>query len=116
MKTDAETESTGPVKEGVIGSYGPNDTGYMVGCVREAAKRLYRATDLYCEGHYAHSNARQIPDDHPIVRAMKCLEEFDKEFAHYANQKHDPDLFRPHQPTEKAMKRWDRAEGLPGIL
>lgn len=86
--------------------YGPNDGGYMVDKIRKAAELIVRATDLYCEGHYAHSNARDIPQDHPFVRALEQLALFDKENAQYANHDHDPKLFEPHRPTEEAKNRW----------
>jgi hypothetical protein len=90
-----------------MNGYGPNDHGYMVAAVRQAAERLKWASELYCEGHYPHSNAKDMPDDHPIARALKALAEFDKETCHFHNVEHDPILFEPHKPTEEAKHRWD---------
>lgn len=92
---------------GAVGSYGPNDHGYMVSAVRTAAQRIHDATYLYSEGHYPHSNARIMPADHPLAVALSELAKFDREFCKYANLAHDPKLFTPHMPTEEAMHRWD---------
>lgn len=92
---------------GPIGSNGPNDYGYINIRVRQAADLLVRATKLYCEGHYPHSNARELPHKHPLAKALRALAKADKETAFYANTTHDPTLFAPYQPTEAAKHRWD---------
>lgn len=99
---------------GCTGTVGPNDYGYMVGHVRRAAEHLVRASDLYSEGHYAHSNAREMPMDHPIAVALAALAKFDQEFSQWNNAEHDPELFKPHQPTEAAKHRWDKPAGPVG--
>ena len=91
----------------IDGAYGPNDNGYMVNGVREAAKHLKLVTMIYSEGHYPHSNAREVPEDHPIVVALRLLAEFDKDKCQYANVEHDPKLFAPYKPTEEAKQRWN---------
>jgi hypothetical protein len=99
---------------GCEGSYGANDDGYINAAVRRAAVILRGATDLWSEGHYAHSNARMMPAEHPLARALACLAETDKETARYANTTHDPALFAPHMPSEEAQHRWDGCEGTDG--
>ncbi len=105
----------GPKYDGPVGSCGPNDFGYMVHHVRKAADELVRATDLYSEGHYPHSNARKVPEDHPLAVALRALAKFDLQYAWYANLEHEPALFKPHEPTEEAMHRWDGPQGPIGV-
>lgn len=92
---------------GPIGTNGPNDYGYINARVRMAARLLVGATELYCEGHYPHSNARELPHKHPLAKALRALAKVDKETAFYANTTHDPTLFAPYCPTEAAKHRWD---------
>ncbi len=89
------------------GRYEPNDEGYINDHVRDAAESVSKAIHVYCEGHYAHSNAKDIPSDHPLVTIMDQLRELDKETAEHANRIHDPSLFKIHKPTRKAKTRWN---------
>lgn len=89
------------------GRYEPNDEGFINDQVREAAKRIGKAIHIYCEGHYAHSNARDIPEDHALVAIMKLLKELDADTAEQANRVHDPKLFKIHKPSKKAKTRWN---------
>ncbi len=89
------------------GRYEPNDEGYINDHVRDAAESIANAIHVYCEGHYAHSNARDIPSDHPLVSIMRILEELDEETAERANRVHDPKCFKIHKPTQKAKTRWN---------
>lgn len=92
----------------VKGFYGPNDDGYIDNAIREAAKILVRASEIWSEGHYPHSNAKVMPETHSIAKALKELAECDKELAQYANKEHDPKLFEPHMPSEDAQNRWNK--------
>jgi len=94
--------------------YLPNDGGHIHKLIREAAQLLQNATYLYCEGHYAHSNARDIPAGHPLCRALAALQDLDKETSRHANTMHWPPLFAPHQPTDAAKNRWVGTEGPAG--
>lgn len=89
------------------GRYEPNDDGYINDQVREAAKAVAKAIHIYCEGHYAHSNARDIPSAHPLVEVMGLLRQLDADTAEKANRPHDPALFKIHKPTTKAKTRWN---------
>lgn len=89
------------------GRYEPNDEGFINDHVRDAAANISKAIHVYCEGHYAHSNAKDIPSDHPLVTIMDQLRELDKETAEHANRIHDPSLFKIHKPTKKAKTRWN---------
>lgn len=89
------------------GRYEPNDQGYINDHVRDAAASISKAIHVYCEGHYAHSNAKDIPDGHPLVTIMNHLRELDEETAEYGNRLHDPSLFNIHKPTKKARTRWN---------
>lgn len=89
------------------GRYEPNDDGFINDHVREAAKSIGKAIHIYCEGHYAHSNARDIPQTHRLVAIMGLLKDLDEQTAEKANRPHDPKLFKVHQPTKKAKTRWN---------
>ncbi len=89
------------------GRYEPNDDGFINDHAREAAKHIGKAIHVYCEGHYAHSNAKDIPDDHLLVSIMNQLKELDEATAEHANRDHDPKLFKIHKPTRKAKTRWN---------
>ena len=93
---------------------GPNDGGYINQCVRGAAKHIQNAIRLYCEGHYAYRNARDIPANHGLVLALNALADIDKHTAEYDNNVHDPSLFIPYKPTEKAKHIFDGFEGPEG--
>ena len=100
--------------KGAPGMYGPNDLGYINLGLRLCAHQLVSLTRLYSEGHYAHSNAKLIPQDHPLVVALKALEQLDKETAPYANKPHEPTLFEPYKPSIENQTRWDHYQGEPG--
>jgi len=104
MKTEIQ-EKVGPT--GTFGSYGPNDRGYLCIGIRNAAQQLVMCSSLWSEGHYAHSNARVMPKDHPIAVALSELAKLDKEVAVYNNTTHDPKLFEPYVPSLKNQARWD---------
>lgn len=87
--------------------FGPNDGGYIWSFALESAKALKEAQKIYSLGHYPHSNARVIPIDHPLRKAMVILSEIDKEFAHFANRKPGGEEFKTFEPTEEQKKRWD---------
>ncbi len=89
------------------GRYEPNDEGFINDHVREAAQSIAKAIHIYCEGHYAHSNARDIPAGHPLVEIMKRLADLDLATAEKANRAHDPKLFKIHKPSAKAKTRWN---------
>lgn len=91
----------------VKGCYGPNDYGYINNSIREAAKNIQSAIYLYCEGHYPHSNAKDIESDHPLVVALENLCKIDIETCQYANKEHDVELFIPYKPPEENKYRWD---------
>lgn len=95
---------------GIAGTHGPNDNGYLNLIIRRAAKELVSASSLWSEGHYPHSNARVMPENHHIALALKHLAEMDKETAEYANVKHAPKLFEPYVPSVANQTRWDRPE------
>jgi len=78
--------------DGDVVMFGPNDNGYINGHVRDAAKHITAAMDLYCFGHYGASN-QQIPDDHGLVVALNALKLVDIDTAPFANTDHDPSLF-----------------------
>jgi hypothetical protein len=109
--TDSEVGEKGPV-----GKYGPNDYGYLNYQIREAADILVGASTLWSEGHYPHSNAKVMPDDHPIAVALRELAKVDEQTAIYANLEPDPNLFKPYVPSKENQTRWDRPEyvGQPG--
>lgn len=89
------------------GRFEPNDEGYINDHVREAAKSIGKAIHVYCDGHYAHSNARDIPKSHALVEIMELLKELDEDTAEKANRVHDPKLFKIFKPTQKAKTRWN---------
>lgn len=89
------------------GRFEPNDEGFINDQVREAAKAVGKAIRIYCEGHYAHSNARDIPSSHALVEIMERLRDLDAETAEKANRTHEPKLFKVHKPTAKAKTRWN---------
>ena len=95
---------------GVKGTYGPNDNAYIDNCVRRAAKQLVDASVIYSDGHYAHSNARELPEQHPLRLALNVLADHDKDICEFANAEHDPVLFAPYAPSEEDKHRWDKKE------
>uniref|UniRef100_A0A6M3IFZ7 Uncharacterized protein n=1 Tax=viral metagenome TaxID=1070528 RepID=A0A6M3IFZ7_9ZZZZ len=107
------SELSGPV--GVIGgTYGPNDNGYLCCGIRKAAAQLVSCSELWSEGHYPHSNARIMPEDHPIAVALAALANLDCQIAAYNNVSHDPRLFSPYMPSYASQHRWDGTEGPAG--
>lgn len=89
------------------GRYEPNDQGFINDHVRNAAASVSKAIHVYCEGHYAHSNAKDIPKDHPLVEILELLKGLDEDTAEHANRLHDAKLFKVHKPTRKAKTRWN---------
>lgn len=89
------------------GRYEPNDEGFINDHVREASSSIAKAIHVYCEGHYAHSNAKNIPSSHALVEIMNLLKKLDKDTAEHANRNHDPKRFKVHKPTSKAKTRWN---------
>ncbi len=91
----------------VNGKYTPKGQGsckpnrWMNGHIRLAALEIQQATYLYCES--LNSNARDLPADHPLARALAALAEADRE----TTSEHEPHRFRPYKPTEEAKHRWD---------
>ena len=89
------------------GRYELNDEGFINDHVREAATSISKAIHVYCEGHYAHSNAKDIPNNHSLAKIMNLLKELDENTAEHANRVHAPKLFKTHKPTSKAKTRWN---------
>ncbi len=107
---------------GVEGSYGPNDSGYINSIVRDVAKGLRSASELWSFG-YGYK-CEQMPDSHPIARALAALAEADRETARFANREPDPSLFLPVQVSAEMVAEfkasWERApvdgpDGCPGV-
>jgi hypothetical protein len=97
-------------KEVVTGFHGPNDGGYIHLAIKESAKYLKRAQELFSQGHYPHSNAKEIPKDHPLRVAMEQMSKIDEQYAFYANTKPDPEYFSTYEPSEEDKHRWDKYE------
>lgn len=108
ISTTEAIVTTAQDAQGPVGYYGPNDTGYMTLSVEAAAKTIKAATRLYSEGHYPHSNARLVPDDHPLAVALHHLGECHKQNCHHGNVEHDPEMFKPYVPSVENQTRWDR--------
>lgn len=89
------------------GRFEPNDDGFINDHVRDAAVSISKAIHVYCEGHYAHSNAKDIPEEHHLVTIINRLKELDEQTAEFGNRVHDPSLFKIHQPSKKAKTRWN---------
>jgi hypothetical protein len=96
-------------KLGVQGSYGINDGGYIHARVCSCAKELKKAQEIFSQGHYAHSNAKVISENHPLRIAMEQLSILDKHYAEFANKLADEDLFSTYEPLEEDVTRWDKA-------
>ena len=90
----------------VKGSYGHNDGGYILQRVVACAREIKQAQELYSQGHYAHSNARVIPQGHPLRLVMEQLMELDKQYAVYANTAPDEELFSTYEPPVADTMRW----------
>lgn len=101
-------EELDSIKDGQSGHYGPNDYGYIHTIIVECAKNIKRAQELYSQGHYAHSNAKIISNDHPLRKVMEQLAEIDKEYAQFANTKPDTGLFSTYEPPIEDTTRWDK--------
>ena len=102
---ESETQAVGPI--GVTGSYGPNDNGYLCVGIRSAAKILKSCSELWSEGHYPHSNAKVMPENHPLAIALKELSKIDVEICEFANKTHDPELFKIYIPSLENQTRWN---------
>lgn len=94
--------------KGVKGSYGPNDIAYACLHARRAASALRKAASHMVYG-YMPEPLRTLEPDHPLLKAMEALIEFDKETAEYANCDHEPPLFSVvtgHDPQrDRAVSR-----------
>ena len=95
-------------------SFGPNDGGYIHRSIVNCAKELKKAQKLYSQGHYSHSNAKIIPQEHPFRIIMVQLAELDKQYAMYANTTPDEELFSTYEPPIEDTKRWDKYAGEEG--
>ena len=98
----------------VSGSFGPNDGGYIHQRLVNSAKEIKKAQELYSQGHYAHSNAKIIPQGHPLRVIMEQLAELDKQYAMYANTTPNKDLFSTYEPPIEDTIRWDKYAGEDG--
>lgn len=114
-KTQRSNMTTASLTHGPIGTYGPNDSAYINKLIREAAQLLVNATYIFCEGHYPHSNARDIPANHPLCLALAALAEVDQETARFANELPWSPLFAPHRPTDDAKNRWNKPAPFPRV-
>jgi len=103
------------LNSGVTGSFGPNDNGYIHRHLVKAAKEIRMVQELYSQGHYAHSNAKIIPQDHPLRLVMEQLAKLDKEYAIYDNSIPNEDLFSTYEPPIEDTTRWDNQQGVDGI-
>lgn len=89
------------------GRYQPNDEGFINDHAREATSHIKKAIHVFCEGHYAHSNAKDIPEDHELVQILKLLETLDRDTAEHANRTHVAKDYKVHKPTKAAKTRWN---------
>ena len=93
--------------DGTRGIFGPNDGGYIHNIIINSAKEIKKIQEIYSQGHYSHSNAKIIPQDHPLRIIMEQLSNLDKQYAMYANKKPNLDLFSTYEPTIEDTKRWN---------
>lgn len=101
-------------QNGVRGFCGPNDGGYIHDAITKAATHLKAAMELYSQGHYPHSNAKVIPQDHPFRDIMNRLAELDNEYARFANKEPNPEFFSVYEPPYEDTIRWDLPQGPDG--
>jgi hypothetical protein len=94
--------------DGVSGSYGSNDGGYIHNKIVTCAIEIKSAQELYSQGHYAHSNAKIIPKDHTLRLVMGLLGLLDKEYSKYANKKPNKQLFSTYEPPIEDTIRWNK--------
>ena len=92
--------------EELRGTYGPNDGGYIHEQLVKACIALKRAQELYSQGHYPHSDAKNIPENHALRAAMEQLTLLDQEYAEYANKQPDEHLFNTYEPPYEDTVRW----------
>lgn len=107
MKTPKEKNLL-PDQCGVTGSFGPNDGGYIHDRIVNCASELRKAQELYSQGHYVHSNAKIIPEGHPLRIAMAQLSKLDEMYAMYANKKPNEAQFTTYEPPFEDTIRWDK--------
>ncbi|HAT60705.1 MAG TPA: hypothetical protein DCS60_08045 [Opitutae bacterium] len=81
-----------------IGRFEPNDDGFINDHVHKAAVSISKVICVYFEGHYANSNAKAIPEEHPLVTIRNRLKEQNEQTAEFGNLVHEPSLFKIHQP------------------
>lgn len=86
--------------------HGPNDYGFLHNQILKCSEYLKEAQILYSEGHYPHSNAKVIPQDHPLRIAMKELEKLDWMYARFANREPNPKFFSTYEPSLENQTRW----------
>jgi hypothetical protein len=112
MKFDINTFGIEPpfVEPVLYERSGPNDYGYIDQEIRNAARLLRCAAEIYSQGHYPHSNARVVSADHPLRICLQQLSILDQEMASYANCTHNPDLFKVYDPPLEDQFRWSRPE------
>ncbi len=84
--------------KGPFGFYGPNDYGYIHKNIVRAAKEIKHSQMLYSQGHYSHSDARVIPQDHHLRIVMDQLAELDKMYCVWANVEPNQELFSTYEP------------------
>lgn len=102
------------VLSGVKGSFGANDFGYIHQRVVNCANELKKAQELYSQGHYPHSNAKIIPEAHPLRIAMEQLSKLDEMFAMYANKEPNEAQFTTYEPPIEDTIRWNKYKGEDG--
>ncbi len=98
----------------VSGSFGPNDGAYIHQRLVNSAKEIKKAQEIYSQGHYPHSNAKIIPQTHPLRIIMEQLAELDEQYAIFANTTPNEDLFSTYEPPIKDTIRWNKYAGKDG--
>lgn len=112
----SDTVTTGPICNGPIGRYGPNDDGYLARGVLDTAKKIKTMQELWSQGHYAHSNARLLPVDHALVLIQTQLKEYFVSICAYGNTclEEHREIFEVYVPSQKDQTRWDGQQGVAG--
>jgi hypothetical protein len=94
----------------------PTDNSRINDEIRRAAAALRKATQIYCEGYYRRAEDREIPADHPLVRALAALAEADRQTCADAGIRHDPAAFSEHVPMAAARRRASLLPPLPAYM
>lgn len=94
--------------EGLRGTPGPNDGGYIHQRLMDAAKEIKRAQELYSQGHYDHSDAKIIDKDDPLRLVMDNLAKLDAKYCYYNNLDPNPELFSTYEPPYEDTIRWSK--------